>query len=425
MQEARLMPVTGPAADAALRAAGAPRAAATRPLRVLHVIPSVSASSGGPSKAIVQMERALAALGVDVVTATTDDDGKGRRLDAAARAAPAQAGTTRLYFPKQTDAYKVSLPLWSWLRANVRAFDLVHVHALFSFAPVAAAWIARGAGVPYIIRPLGVLNRYGMEQRRSGPKALSMRLAENRLLRDAAAVHFTADEERVEAEQLGVPMRGRIVPLGIEPAPPADAGAFQRAFPALGAPRLLFLSRVDRKKNIEALLGALARSRARFPGLSLAVCGDGDAAYLAELKALAATLGVADAVAWAGHVSGELKASAFAAADLFVLPSYSENFGIAAVEALCAGLPCVLGEGVAVSSRIAQARAGLAVKPTAEAVSAAIDALLGDPEALRRAGAQARALAASDYSLDAMGRGLLAMYEDVLAAAPARGSRAP
>ena len=384
-------------------------------LRVLHVIPSVSASSGGPSKAIAQMEMALTALGVEVVTATTDDDGKGRRLDAAARAETLPVGASRLYFPKQTDAYKVSLPLLRWLRANIKRFDLVHLHSLFSFAPVAAAWIARSAGVPYIIRPLGVLNRYGMEQRRSRFKAISMRLVEGHLLRDAAAVHFTAEQERIEAEVLGVYMRARIVPLGIDPAPVGDAGAFLAAFPGLGAPRLLFLSRVDRKKNIEALLGALARSRKRFPGLSLAVCGDGDAAYVVELKALADTLGVGDAVAWTGHVSGALKASAFAAADLFVLPSYSENFGIAAVEALCAGLPCVLGEGVAVSARIAEAQAGLAVAPTAEAVSAAIESLLDDPGKMDRAGNNALALAASDYSLAAMGKALLAMYEDVLA----------
>jgi len=372
------------------------------------------------------MEQALAGLGVDVVTATTDDDGKGRRLDAAARGAPVLPGVTRLYFTKQTDTYKVSLPLLSWLRANVRSFDVVHVHALFSFAPVAAAWIARSAGVPYIIRPLGVLNRYGMERLRSRAKLVSMHLAENRLLRDAAAVQFTAEQERIEAEMLGVPMRGRIVPLGIEPSPFADASRFLAAFPGLGAPRLLFLSRVDRKKNIEALLGALARSRTRFPDLSLAICGAGDAGYIAELQSLAKALGIADAVAWTGHVSGVLKASALAAADLFVLPSYSENFGIAAVEALCAGLPCVLGEGVAVSSRIAETGAGLAVAPTAAAVSAAIDALLGDPGELRQAGARARALAASDYSLDAMGRGLLAMYEDVLAdAAAARAGPAP
>lgn len=418
------MPAAASIGDAASPSAGLPDPSGTRAparrLRVLHVIPSVSASNGGPSKAIAQMERALSRLDIEVVTVSTDDDGPGRHLDAAAQSSAVAEGATRIYFRKQTDAYKVSLPLLAWLRANVGAFDLVHVHALFSFAPVAAALVARGAGVPYIIRPLGVLNRYGMVERRSRFKALSMLLVENRLLRDAAAVHFTAEQERIEAEVLGVPMRARVVPLGIEPMPAADAQLFLDAFPGLGARRLLFLSRVDRKKNIETLLGALALSRQSIPGLSLIVCGDGDTLYLAELNAFATSLGLGDAVTWAGHVQGALKASAFAAADLFVLPSFSENFGIAAVEALSAGLPCILGQGVAVSDRVSAAQAGLAVEPTVAAVSAAIKQMFGDPDELRRAGVRARALAASDYSLATMGRGMLSMYEEVLAArAPA------
>lgn len=246
-------------------------------------------------------------------------------------------------------------------------------------------------------------------------KALSVRLLEGGLLRDAAAVHFTAEQEREEAEALGVPMRARVVPLGIEPTPRAPADLFVDAHPGVGSPRLLFLSRVDPKKNVEVLLRAVAICRPSFPGLSLVICGDGDRDYRARLHALALELGIADCVAWAGHVDGAMKASALSAADLFVLPSYSENFGIAAVEALSAGLPCVLGEGVAVAHRVEQAGAGLAVSPTADAVAHAIIAMLGDPVRLAEAGTRARALAAADYSLAAMGRGLLEMYEDVRA----------
>lgn len=246
-------------------------------------------------------------------------------------------------------------------------------------------------------------------------KALSVRWLEGGLLRDAAAVHFTAEQERQEAEALGVPMRGRVVPLGIEPMPAVAADLFLGAHPGLGSPRLLFLSRVDPKKNVEALLRAVAICRSSYPGLSLVICGEGDRDYRARLTALALELGVADCVAWAGHVDGAMKASALAAADLFVLPSYSENFGIAAVEALSAGLPCILGEGVAVAQRVEQMGAGRAVPPTADAVANAINAMLGDPALLAGAGVCARALAAEEYSLAAMGRGLLAMYEDVRA----------
>lgn len=392
--------------------------APARPLRVLHVIPSVSRSSGGPSKAIGQMERVLAASGVEVVTVTTDDDGNAQRLPVSLGTATESNGATRLFFSRQTRPYKASLPLLKWLLREVPGFDVVHVHALFSFAPVAAAWIARNAGVPYIIRPLGVLNRYGMEQRRSRLKVLSMGLLEGGLLRDAAAVHFTADQERVEAEALGIHMRSTVVALGIEPMPAASADLFLAAHPGLGSRRLLYVSRVDPKKNIEVLLGAVAASRQSVPGLSLIICGDGDQSYVSRLKALSSDLGLDQCVVWAGHVDGALKASAFAAAEVFVLPSISENFGIAAVEALSAGLPCILGEGVAVARRVAEAGAGMAVAPTTEAVAGAIVEMLGAPVELARASAKGRELAATEYSLDAMGRGLLAMYATACAADP-------
>jgi glycosyltransferase involved in cell wall biosynthesis len=380
--------------------------------RVLHVIPSVSASSGGPSKAIVQMERVLADSGVQVVTVTTDDDGPDRRLVVATGEEIAAGGVTRLYFPRQIRPYKASLPMLRWLRQQVPRFDLVHVHALFSFAPVAGAWIARQAGVPYVIRPLGVLNRYGMVHRRSSLKLLSLRLLEGRLLRDAAAVHFTSEQERIEAEMLGITMRSHIVPLGVEPVATASAALFLDAHPGLGRRRLLYLSRVDPKKNIEALLQAVALVKRTIPDLSLILCGDGDNGYMGRLKSLSTELGLENCVRWAGHVDGAMKASAFAAAEVFVLPSYSENFGIAAVEALSAGLPCILGHGVAVSTRVAEAGAGLAVAPTVDAVASAITEMLADPTRLALAAQRARALAAAEYTVEAMGRGLLAMYAE-------------
>ncbi|WP_235893545.1 glycosyltransferase [Cognatilysobacter lacus] len=385
-----------------------------RPLRVLHVIPSVAAGSGGPSRAIAQIERVLSGSGVEVVTATTDDGGEGHDRDGSIGDEGAVTrcnGAIRHHFPLQTRAYKTSLPLLRWLRRAVPGFDVVHVHAVFSFAPVAAARVARSARVPYVIRPLGVLNRYGMTQRRAGLKSLSLRIVERPLLQDAAAVHFTSEQEREEAESLGFPMRSAVLPLGIDAAVAATPELLLQSFPQLrGRRRLLYLSRIDPKKNVEALLLALARVRATSPDVSLLVCGTGDASYLQRLRALAEQLGVADRVVWAGHVDGELKASAFAAADLFVLPSFSENFGIAPVEAVAAGVPCVLGEGVAVASRIDQAGAGIAVAPDAEAVAAAITRGLGDAEWRQRASANGRALAASDYSVEAMGRGLLDLY---------------
>jgi glycosyltransferase involved in cell wall biosynthesis len=291
---------------------------------------------------------------------------------------------------------------------------VVHIHALFSFASVAAAWAARRAKVPYVVRPLGLLNSYGMTQRRALLKRLSLRTIEGPLLRDAAAVHFTSLAEQSEAESLGWPIRSVVIPLGIELPPAASPEQFLTRYPELqGLRRILFLSRIDPKKNLEGLLRATGDVAREVADVALIVCGDGAPRYVARLQSLCAEPGTAGRVVWAGHVEGTMKQSALAAAELFVLPSFSENFGIAAVEALGAGLPAILGQGVAVAADVAAADAGLVVSPEPDSIAAAIRCLLLDGQRRRRAAANARGLAAEKFSTAAMASNLTRLYSRI------------
>jgi glycosyltransferase involved in cell wall biosynthesis len=379
-------------------------------LRVLHVIPSLSLWHGGPSRAMLVMERALAGQGVAVTTVTTDDDGPGRRSPPNP-AEPPPPGVRRIYFRKWSEFYKFSPGLALWLWRNVRNHDVVHIHALFSFSSVAAAWIARMRGVPYVLRPLGTLTQYGLTQRRPFLKRLSLRWLEGPALRHAAAVHFTSEEERREAEACGIAMRGEVMPLGVEAPLACDPAVFRAACPGLGSNRyVLYLSRLDPKKNLEGLLAAFARCVARWPDVRLVVAGDGQRAYVDTLKALAAKLGVDDRVIWTGHIDGVAKASALAGAQLFVLPSFSENFGVAAAEALMAGLPCILGEGVAIAGQVAQAGAGWAVAPDADSIESALARALEDSDGRATMSHRARALARDFFSAQAMGVNLFRLY---------------
>ncbi len=385
------------------------------PLKILHVIPSLSAVHGGPSGALAMMEVALLAHGHDVETCATDDDGPGRRNGKPAGQALAENGVIRRYFRKHTEFYKVSIGCAWWLLNHARHYDIVHIHALFSFTSAAAAWAARRAGVPYVIRPLGTLNRYGIEQRRPALKRLSTRLIEGPLLARAAAVHFTSVQEQEEARALGVDMRGAVVPLGVHAAARADPELIRARFPVLrDSSCLLFLSRLDPKKNVESLLMALVTCKDAFPRLVILIAGDGAPEYVGKLKSLAERIGVAEHVVWAGHLKGEQKASAFAAAKAFVLPSFSENFGIAAVEALAAGLPCILGRGVAIACDVEKAGAGLAVEPTAEAIALAISQVMLDSARCLTMAGKAVQLAHDQYSVDAVGRNLSKMYAEIL-----------
>lgn len=315
-------------------------------MRVLHVIPSLSPRHGGPSVALPLMERALRVVGIDVTVATTDDDGPGARLDVALGCPLAVNGATRYYFRKQTEFYKYSLPLARWLDSHVAGFDVVHVHALFSHASVAGARAALRHGVPYVVRPLGVLSRYGMAQRRARLKRLSYRWVEEPLLRGAALLHYTSEQERTEAEELPGISSGLVVPLGIDIDAfqgPFDVIPFLARWPqAIDRDVVLFLSRLDPKKRLELLIESFSQVRVKCPRALLVVAGGGEPDYLADLAEIVSQRGLASHVLWTGHIGGELKRASLGVAAVFVLPSESENFGLAAVEALAAGAPVVL-----------------------------------------------------------------------------------
>jgi len=381
-------------------------------MKVLHVIPSMAAVHGGPSRAIVLMETALRERGIDVETATTDDDGPGKRNGRACGRPLREGDATRWYFRKAMEFYKPSPAFARWAAREVGRFDVVHIHGLFSFTSTAAARAARRAGVPYVVRPLGALNLYGTTRRRPWLKRLSIAWIEAPLLARAAAVHFTSEQEAAQARRLGIAMNEAVIPLAVEGLQERAAQPHRPARDS-GGLRLLFLSRLDPKKNVEQLLEAVARLRAQQPGIGLQVAGDGSPAYVATLKARAESLGLAGTVTWSGHVEGAAKAAAFADADLFVLPSLSENFGIAAAEALAAGVPCLLGEDVAIAQEVAQAGAGAVTAPDAASIAGAITRLAADPAARTAMSARAQALARERYSMAAMGERLAQLYASI------------
>lgn len=418
-------------------------------MKILHVIPSISLAHGGPSHAIRSMERVLTRLGVEVETLTTDDDGPGAHNGKKLGVPLKENGVVRRYFRKRLEFYKIAPGLAYWLGQHVHEYDVVHIHALFSFSGVAAARAAQQAGVPYVIRPLGTLTRYGVGQRRPWLKRLSLKFIEAPMLRQAAAVHFTAEAEQREAEALGIFMNSVVIPLGVELDPSTAsqenrANGFLKLYPqSAGARLVLYLSRLDPKKNVEGLLRAFAllleSERDDAPTrlaeqvwdetgnannrLMLVIAGEGEPDYVASLHALARELGLNERVLWVGQLAGDAKAGVLAAASVFVLPSFSENFGIAAAEALLAGLPCVLGEGVAIAREVEQAGAGLVVKPEPQSIAVALQTLMNDDTMRTSMSGYAAELARSRFSLDAMGGGLLELYGSILSGHTVEHSR--
>ena len=160
-------------------------------LRVLHVIPSASPVHGGPTEAIFGISRALASKGIDVHVATTDDNGIDR-LDVPLGKPVNHDNATFWYFKRQTRFYTISLGLTRWLSRHIKEYDLVHIHALFSYSSTPAAYWATKHHVPYIVRPLGTLKEWARRERRSVLKKISFSLTEKRILSRATVVTVQA-----------------------------------------------------------------------------------------------------------------------------------------------------------------------------------------------------------------------------------------
>jgi glycosyltransferase involved in cell wall biosynthesis len=277
-----------------------------------------------------------------------------------------------------------------WLRANLARYDGVLVHGLWQHHGLVVRAECRRRGVPYYVFPHGMLDPWF---RRAHPgkhfkKLIYWWLVERRVLRDAAAVIFTAQEELELAQ--GTFPRPRwnpvVIPLGA-PEPPGDPEHLREVFfqehPELRGRRiLLFLGRVDPKKGCEMLLEAFRREGGP---LHLVVAGPvADRRYAARLRAMAAGLDVT----FIGFLSGERLWGALAAAEVFILPSHQENFGVAVAEALASGVPVLISQRVNIWREIEGAGAGLAEPDDVEGTARLIRRWLGADAVVMRAAAR-------------------------------------
>jgi glycosyltransferase involved in cell wall biosynthesis len=296
-----------------------------------------------------------------------------------------------------------------WLTGHVRDFDLVHVHAVFSYASMAAGRAALAAGVPFVVRPLGTLDPWSVAHHRWRKRTL-LSLGLQRTLAAASAMHYTTAGEQHLAEELHPWLpRGVVVPIGIE-----DALFLAGERADATHPYVLTLSRLDRKKGVDLLIRAFHDVAARPSGARwrLVVAGDGDAGYVRELKAIAASGPGAARVVFTGWVDGARREGWLRRASLFALPSAQENFGIALVEAMACGVPALVTPGVNLASEITAAKAGWAVERSVVDLATGLHAALVDRADRLRRGAAARTFA-ERFRWNAIGRALAGCYATV------------
>ncbi len=323
-------------------------------MKVLHVIPAIAPRYGGPSTAVLQMSRALIAAGAEIHLAATDADGPGHLPYPHGEWVTVQGIPTILFKRQFSEALKYSAPLAEWLRTSVPQYDVVHIHALLSHACLAAAGACRSSRVPYVVRPLGTLDRWSLAQK-PWKKRVLLALRGRTALADAAAVHYTALGEQRLVERAFRTKRGFVVPLGIDDEILKDGPGGERE--RHGPPYVLALSRLHPVKALDSLIDAFGDACAIGHQWRLVIAGDGDEGYVRKLKARAAGSAAAAAIEFRGWVDGDAKRQLLRYASIYALTSHHENFGMSLAEALARGVPAIVSPQVLISDELATANA--------------------------------------------------------------------
>jgi len=386
-------------------------------MKVLHVIPAVAARYGGPSRAIFEMCRALQTCGVELLIAATDADGAGRLPVEPGKVIDYQ-GVPTVFFSRQwSEAFKYSRPLAQWMNANVAAFDVAHIHAVFSHACLAAARACRRNGVPYIVRPLGTLAPWSLRQK-AFRKQVMWNAGVRKMLRAAAAIHYTTTEERRLVEESLPLERGVVIPLPVDASEsrPSDTAMPLYNLPVeLGEhPYVLVLSRLHPKKGLESLIRAFARliRQDEFHGWRLALAGEGEPPYTASLRQLAHEAGSNGNVVFTGWLEGEAKTAALQNAALLALPSYQENFGLCVVEALACGVPVLVSPHVNLAAEISAAGVGWVAQADEVSLGNVLAEIIRNAKERSRRGDAGRDFARR-YLPDQVALELLKLYEAI------------
>lgn len=388
-------------------------------MRILHVIPTMSARYGGPAKACREMSAALADRGHDVTVFTTNYDGFGGYVEPSVEPlSDRHQGVTVHTFPVDLppDYFRISRPLSRALSNDIEKYDLVHIHSLYLFTTLAAGFHAKRHRVPIILRPHGSLDPYIFPRHR-GRKLVIETLYQNRLFKRADAVHYTTTEERKLAAPYTFNRPGFVVPLGLNiddyrPLPPR--GLFRERYPETRDKKiLLFLSRINFKKGLDILAKAFGKIAAERDDIHLVIAGPDNEAYRQKVEAMLAAAGVLERTTFTGMLVGKEKLAALRDADLFALPSYTENFGIAVIEAMACGLPVVISDKVNIWREIKEGGGGEVEPLDPDRFADRIITMLADKAGLKSYGERGIETVSSLFNWPSIGQRLEHAYEAV------------
>lgn len=326
-------------------------------MRIVHCIGSANPCGGGPIEGIRQFAATFQAKGhhVEVVSLDAPDAPWLKEFPVPAYGLGPGRGS-----------YGYRPAFRKWLEEKSRTLDAVIGNGIWQYTSFAIRQACRRTGTPYFIFLHGMLDPWFKRTYRLKhlKKWLYWPWGEYPVLRDARAVLFTSEQERKLARQSFWHYKAKEIVLGYGTNPPPGNVVEQRAvflqkYPALASKRIImFIGRIHPKKGCDLLLEAFARVASRDPGLHLVFAGPDQIGLQSGLERMSARLGIADRVSWLGLVAGDLKWGVLRSAEVLILPSHQENFGLVVAEAMACGVPVLISNRVNIWRQISLDKAG-------------------------------------------------------------------
>lgn len=383
-------------------------------MQILHSVPLVGRGSGGVGTAALGMARAQLEFGMKAAIWCQGSPAESEEI-----AREWQLTDHIITYPTVGPWYIGYSPACERAARGAagREFAVLHQHGIWmANSRLANTWRSAHQR-PTVVAPHGALESVAL-QRSTWKKRLAMLGYEGQNLRQAACIQATAEPELTSIRRFGLRNPVALIPNSIPTSwldAQGDAAGFRRQY---GIPEdkriLLYLSRLHPIKGLPLLLEAVAEARADLAAWRLVIVGPDEVGHRHELEQQAALLQILDLVQFIGPVFGTGKRDAFAAAEVFVLPTHSEGFGIAIAEALGAGVPAITTHG-APWAELQTDHCGWWVPIEAAAIAEAVRAAVRlSPAELAAMGERGRKLVARRYTWSVVAGQSQRLYEWLL-----------
>lgn len=366
-------------------------------MKIIHTLPAISEEASGPSYSVPRLCESLIDQGLDVNLAVLDW--------APISSPPLFLKTFTLGFGPRRLGRSPAMKRWLFEETRSNNIDLIHNHSLWMMPNVYPGLVARTYNVPYMVSPRDTLSAWSM---RSGSKVkpLFWSLVQRPALAETSCFHATAKSEYEDIRRMGFRQPVAIVPNGIDipELPPKNSS---------GSRTLLFISRIHPQKGLDILLSAWREVQDRFPEWQLRIVGPDNFGYLNKMQGFAGKIKL-KRIEFCGALYGKKKLQAYRDAELFVLPTYSENFGMVVAEALAAGTPVIVSKG-APWVELEKHAAGRWIEIGLDSLIVALEEMLSrSPEELIAMGQRGRVWMGKDYSWQVVAKMLVDTYRWIL-----------